>query len=175
MKTLPGHITVLLLAFVVFVAILYGMDPPPQMWKTEEITILDIQYRSRPRTLSHYTSPGYEVIDQDGNLYWSGSELTWEKIGETYTIKYFNRGNYRRLRSVAQGDSIIISEAKRIAIWEQDIGFFLMLLFICLIVIIRQLRYLIRDLQHPEIQDCRKRIRIHEAKTNRCTLEKHRK
>lgn len=162
MKTLPGYVTFLLLALVVFLAVFFGTEPPPGMWKSDEITIVDIQYRGRPRTLSHYTSPGYEVTDQNGNLYWSGSELTWEEIGETYTIKYYNRGAYRRLRAVSQGDRVIISEERRIELWKQDFPFFILMQLASLAFIIRMIRCIYRDFQHPEIRACRERIRRRE-------------
>lgn len=167
MKTLPGYATSLLLALVVFLVVLFGTEPPPGMWKSDEITIVDIQYRGRPRSLARYTTPGYEVTDQNGNLYWSGTELTWEEIGETYTIKYYDRGAYRRLRAVSQGDRVIISEAERIALWKQDFPFFILMQLASLSFILYLLRCMYRDFQHPEIRACRERIRLREQKLHR--------
>lgn len=174
-KVLPGHLIALGLLLLILGVILYGTDPPPSMWKTDEITIVDIQYRSRARTLARYASPGYEVMDQNGNLYWSGREITWEEIGETYTIKYFVRGSYRRLQAVSHGDTVIISEVQKTDIWERDFSICMLLLIFCMICIIRQLRALHRDLHHPEIVACKNYIRIHEAKLARRASERRRK
>ncbi len=167
MTFLPGYITALLMASLVFLVVFFGTEPPPDMWKTDEITITDIQYRGRPRSMARYTSPGYEITDQNGNLYWSGSELTWEQIGETYTIKYYDRGSYRRLRAVSQGDLVIISEADRIALWKQDFPAYIIMQLASLAFMIHMIRCMRRDLRHPEILACKDRIKKREEKLYR--------
>lgn len=174
-KFLPGYLMVFFFSFLIIGALIYGMDPPPQTWKNDEIIFVNVQFRNKQRTLARYASSGYELVDQNVNLYWAGKELTWQELGKTYTIKYFMREGYRELGAVSCGDATIISEEDKIAVWEQTTGELSLLLLVCVIIIIRMSQSLNKELKNPEIQECRKRIRIYEAKTNRRARDKHRK
>lgn len=172
-KLLPGYLVIFFFLLLVIGTLIYAMDPPPQTWKNDEITFVDVQFRNKRGTLARYASSGYELIDQNGNLYWAGKELTWEELGETYTIKYFMREGYRVLAAVSCGDRVIISEEKQIASWNQTNGELALLLLVCVVVMIRVMWLLYKEFQHPEIQNARKRIQMHEAKKARRTIEKN--
>ena len=85
-KFLPSFFTILFLVSLVFGAILCGLLPSPHSWKSEDITIVDIQYLKKPRGFARYARSGYELTDSNGNIYWIAGELTWPKEGQTYTV-----------------------------------------------------------------------------------------
>ena len=174
-KFLPGYITVYFFLFLFIGVFLFTLDPPPQTWETDEITFVDVQYRSKRRTIARYAPDGYELTDQNGNRYWSDYELNWQELGKPYTIKYFMREGYRICCAVSQEDTVILSEADGIAAWKQNMEDTALVLFLCTCILIYVSRSFYKALNTPEIRECRKRIRIHQAKENRRSLEKQRK
>lgn len=171
-KYLPGYLTMLFLLLLLIAVTLYAMDPPPRFWKSDEIIFVDAQYRSRMRSLDRYSSPGYELTDDEGNLYWAGSQLTWQELGQPYTIRYFMRQPYRKLAAVTDEGITILSEADSVAVWTSNTRGLGTLLVVWLLGLIWMSRSLVRVFRRPDVEACRKRIRAREASLNRRTRER---
>ena len=72
----------LLIAVCLFsLLILCAMDPPPQKWSREEITVADMVWKDRPTVFSRYRNPGYKVTDQNGNVYWIDEDIHGMQVG----------------------------------------------------------------------------------------------
>ena len=153
-KFLPTFFVVLFLVSIIFGVVLWATLPVPSAWKSEDITIIDIQYRKKPRGYARYSSGGYELTDENGNLYWVAGELTWPQEGKTYSITYAQKSIYRRLKAVSHNGEVLKALDSSIAAWEQDSGVFLLILLCCTAVYIRLFIQLYKELHHPEILEC---------------------
>lgn len=171
----PGVITVFLLVSLVFGVLLWAFLPVPSSWKTEEITITEIRHRSKPRGFVRYAAEGYELTDSDGNLYWLGGELTWPREGQRYTVTYGEKLIYRYMKGVTQNGEILRSLDDYRAAWERDSRFLLPMLALCLAAYVKLFLHLYRELHHPEILACKKRIAAHEARLRRRALDQRSK
>lgn len=142
----------LLAAVVVLIPILLGltsMEPTIQQWKTEEITIVDVEYTEmkywvtiprlrgyglrnitgrRSNTTYWYPVEGHMLTAQDGNTYWIKGEADWAREGETYTVTYSDNASYRNLHRASQGDTVYVKHSAFTRLLEGDLPFFLVLL-----------------------------------------------
>ena len=171
-KFLPTFFVVLFLVSIIFGVVLWAALPVPSAWKSEDITIIDIQYRKKPRGYARYSSGGYELTDENGNLYWVAGELTWPQEGKTYSITYAQKSIYRRLKAVSHNGEVLKALDSSIAAWEQDSGVFLLILLCCTAVYIRLFIQLYKELHHPEILECKKRIHAYEEKMQKRMMKK---
>jgi hypothetical protein len=151
---------------------LWALLPTPQNWKTEDITIVDIQYRSKPRGFARYAPDGYELTDSNGNWYWVAGELTWPQKGQSYTVTYEQKPIYRYLKAVSHQGEVLKEIDSSIAAWERDSGPFLMMICGSIVVYVWLFVRLYKELHHPEIISCKKRIFDYEAKMQRRALDK---
>ena len=174
-KFLPSFFTILFLVSLVFGAILCGLLPSPHSWKSEDITIVDIQYLKKPRGFARYARSGYELTDSNGNIYWIAGELTWRKEGQTYTVTYAQETIYRHFKAISHNGKVLKPIDTSIAAWERDSHVYVLILGGCAIVYIGLFVQLYKELHHPEILACKKRIFAHEAKMQRRALEKQRR
>ena len=174
-KFLPSFFTILFLVSLVFGAILCGLLPSPHSWKSEDITIVDIQYLKKPRGFARYARSGYELTDSNGNIYWIAGELTWPKEGQTYTVTYAQETIYRHFKAISHNGKVLKPIDTSIAAWERDSHVYVLILGGCAIVYIGLFVQLYKELHHPEILACKKRIFAHEAKMQRRALEKQRR
>ena len=159
--------TVLITVTVVFCAVACAMLPTPHFWKTEDITVVDIQHRNKPRGFARYAPGGYELTDDNGHLYWLEGECTWPQKGESYTVTYAQKSIYRQIKAVSYNGEIIISRDNSIADWEHNSSFLLLILVCCCFVYVRLFIQLYKQLHHPEILACKKRISAHREKVKR--------
>lgn len=171
-KFWPFFFTVLMLITPFLFTGFWLLLPTPQAWKTEEITIVDIQYRYKPRGLARYAPDGYELTDSNGNMYWVAGELTWPREGEIYTVTYAEKPIYCKLKAVSYQGEVIKDIDSSVNAWERDSG-------PCLFMIIGSIlgygwlfAQLYKQLHHPEILACKKRIFDYEAKMSRRALDK---
>jgi hypothetical protein len=140
------------------------LDPPPQMWGSEQITIMEMQWKDRPTFLSEYSDPGYTIADQNGNLYWIDEDINGLQVGETYSIRYTKGVFYRFFRSVSQEDFVIIDYEKSVAQWNQDVKLCCFMLLIFLLSFAKTVRLIKNMLSDKEIQQYRKNIQQHREK-----------
>ena len=140
---------------------LFLLDPPPQTWGSEQITVMEMQWKDRPTFLSEYRDPGYTLTDQNGNLYWIDEDINGLRVGETYSIRYIKGVLYRFFRSVNQGDTIIIDYENSVAQWKQDVKSWTFVLLIFLLSFAGTLRSIKKMLSDKEIQQYREKIQKH--------------
>ena len=158
----------LLIAVCLFsLLILCAMDPPPQKWSREEITVADMVWKDRPTVFSRYRNPGYKVTDQNGNVYWIDEDIHGMQVGGTYAVRYVERFAYRFFRSVEQGDSVILDFDDSVAQWNRDLQWWILGLIIFLLSFCGIVRYAARLLSDAEIRQCREKIRSRRAKTSK--------
>ena len=156
--------------FLVFAAcllsffLLLGWDPPPEMWKREEITIANMGHQDRPTLLSKYRNPGFWLTDQYGNLYWIDEEDNCFTVGESYQVIYVNGWIYRFFRSVEQGDYILMDYDEAVAGWKREAPLAGVVLTVFLLSLLVTIRYVIRVLSDDSIRQCREKIRKHRDK-----------
>ena len=173
-KFLPVFFTILFLVSVVIGVVLWAIFPLPNAWETEDITIVDIQYREK-RRYSRYANPGYELTDENGNVYWISDESTWPEKGQTYTITFVHKAGYRQLHAISHNGEVLKSLEHSIAVWERDSGYLVLILVFCTVVSIQLFIHLYRVCHHPEILECKKRIAAYEEKMYQRALKKQRK
>ena len=170
-KFLPTFFVVLILLSMVVSILLWAYFPTPDAWETEDITIVDIQYRER-RRYSRYAVEGYELTDENGNLYWIAGELTWPEKGQTYTVTFEHRAGYRQLHAISHNGEVLKSLEQSITVWERDSGYFLLILIFCAVGYVKLFIHLYKVCHHPEILECKKRIATYEEKMRQRALKK---
>lgn len=118
------------------------MDPRPEQWKTEEITITQAEYISRSTQIStglhrynglssqgyRHSVKGYLLTDQAGNDYWLEGSADWIREGETYALTYSEDIFFRNIHGASQGETVYLDTAEYVRYWKSELPFYLVLL-----------------------------------------------
>jgi hypothetical protein len=144
--------------------VLFSIDPPPELWTAAEITVTDMEHRSKPFLYTKSGNPGWALTDQNGERYWIYETDGQLQLGQTYSVRYVDRGYYRFFMAATQGDAVLIDLQKSMAQWHRDLRFWfaaLILFLLTFLVIAHYVRCLIAD---DVIRQHRKKILAHRQK-----------
>lgn len=143
---------------------LFTFDLPPQMWPGAEITITDMEYRSKPFLFTEHGNPGYALTDQDGERYWIYEDEAQLQVGQTYSVRYVDRGYYRFFQSVTQEDAVLIDLQASVDQWYRDLPIWIAVLLVFLLTLIGTVRYSLRLLTDEIVQQHREKLRSYRDK-----------
>lgn len=146
---------VLLLCILPICIGLITIDPPPALWRTEQITAVEVTYNyvqsrfslstgrrspSSPGSSVTRSVKGYLLTDEEGNRYWLEGTDVHPREGERYTVTYSQDYFYRKLQGLTQGDTVYLDEAQQARLWMYDLPFYATLLLALVVLIVLLVR-----------------------------------
>lgn len=138
-----------------------SLDPPPWTWETAQITVDHVtDYRAlsaRSNTgFNGYSSrspKGRIITATDSQRYWAEGQASWAQKYASYTITFFENGDFREIRGASDGVNVYVDAAETRSLWTLDLIFHGVLLLALLGLIFLMIREFRKALERVKLAE----------------------
>lgn len=149
-------------SFTVLTIGLLALDPPPMLWRPQEVTVVQVEHYESTRSRMRFSPSGgisrlprrsTKLTDENGGIHYVEGWVDWFQVGQSYTLTYSYGLGTREVQGVSQGDTVYLDTEQSISFWKSQWPFGALLLLAMGALIWKFVRDVKRALLHLELME----------------------